>query len=148
MGTHSRLCVLSPVVEKMQGDSIELDGLEVVVDRLVHHKDPIKFSDKTPHAFIYFLTIRNNSNRTVTLKARKWVINNFDGETLVIEGDKIVGQTPEIVPGDKFSYNSYHLTAVSGRAHGSFHGTDDTQQHIHVKIPLFEMLIPESDACY
>ncbi len=139
---------MSPVVEKMQGDSIELDGLEVVVDRLVHHKDPMKFSDKTPHAFIYFLTIRNNSNRTVTLKARKWVINNFDGETLVIEGDKIVGQTPEIAPGDKFSYNSYHLTAVSGRAHGSFHGTDDTQQHIHVKIPLFEMLIPESEACY
>ncbi len=148
MGTHLRSCGLSPVVENMQGDSIELDGLEVLIDRLVHHKDPIKFSNKTPHAFIYFLTIRNNSNRMVTLIARKWVINNFDGNTLVIEGDKIVGQTPKIAPGDKFSYNSYHLTSVSGRAHGSFHGIDDTQQHIHVKIPLFEMLIPESDACY
>ena len=130
----------------MHADSIELKGLQVVLDRLVHHKDSIKFPEKTPHAFIYFLTIRNKSNRTVTLLARKWVITNYDGETLVIEGDKIVGQTPKIAPGEKFSYNSYHLTGVSGRAHGSFHGIDDSHQHVHVKIPAFEMVIPEDNA--
>lgn len=127
----------------MQAASIELNGLHVVLDRLVYHRDPIKFSVKTPHAFIYFLTIRNESERTVTLMARKWVITHYEGETLVIEGDKIVGQTPKIIPGSKFSYNSYHLTAVSSQAHGSFHGIDDSMQHIHVKIPLIEMMIPD-----
>ena len=131
----------------MKSDSIELEGLKVVLDRLIYYSDPLKFSDKTPHAFIYFLTIKNDSSCTIILKARKWVINNFDGKTLVIEGNKIVGLTPEISPGEKFSYNSYHLTSVSGRAKGSFHGIDHMQRAIHVKIPIFEMLIPENDSC-
>jgi ApaG protein len=31
---------------------------------------------------------------------------------LVVEGDKIVGETPASPPGEQFSYNSYHVTGL------------------------------------
>lgn len=95
-----------------------------------------------PHAFIYYLTIRNDSDRTVTLLGRKWVIEHTDGTRLVVEGDKIVGETPTLAPGEHFSYNSYHIGACDARAHGSFHGVDAGGAHIFVRIPAFDMAVP------
>ncbi len=130
----------------MRSDSMELKGLQVQLNRLVHYKDPVNLPADSPHAFIYYLTICNQSDRKVTLLGRKWVIKNEDGNTLVIEGDKIVGQTPKIEPGDEFSFNSYHVTGISGRAYGSFHGVDEYQNQIHVKVPMLEMVIPGNEA--
>ncbi len=121
---------------------IELPGLEVVLDRLVHHLDAERYPAETPHAFIYFLTIRNLSDRTVKLLGRKWVIEHDDGEMVVVEGDKIVGQTPLLAPGEKFSYNSFHLAGTNCRARGSFHGLDEFENRVFVKIPPFNMKIP------
>lgn len=95
-----------------------------------------------PHAFVYFITIRNRSDRVVTLLGRKWVIEHADGSRVVVEGDKIVGETPRLEPGEQFSYNSYHITAVNARAHGAFHGTDETGARIHVVLPPFDLVIP------
>ena len=95
-----------------------------------------------PHAFVYFITISNASDRTVTLLGRKWVIEHTDGSRLVVEGDKIVGETPRLAPGESFSYNSYHVTGVDARALGSFHGLDEYGRRIHVVLPVFEMQIP------
>lgn len=125
----------------MSSTSQELEGLKVTLDKLVHHQDSSLPDDK-PHAFIYFFTIRNLSDRKVTLLGRKWIIANETGATEVIEGDKIVGKTPTLAPGEEFSYNSYHITAHQAEASGSFHGIDEFNAPIHVKIPAFSMLIP------
>ena len=123
--------------------SLELPGLRVDLDKLVYRNatDGQLPPDK-PHAFIYFLTIHNGSDRTVTLLGRKWVIEHADGTRLVVEGDKIVGETPTLSPGEHFSYNSYHVGPCDARAHGSFHGVDATGAHIFVRIPQFDMTIP------
>ena len=73
---------------------------------------------------------------------RKWVIEHADGTSLVVEGDKIVGETPTLAPGGHFSYNSYHITGQPGRVHGSFHGLDDQSRRVFVRIPAFDMEIP------
>lgn len=125
---------------------LELPGLTVVLDQLVHRHDPEKLPADRPHAFIYYLTIRNASDRTVTLLGRKWIIDNFDGTQEILEGDKIVGETPRLAPGEKFSYNSYHITGTGARVHGSFHGIDDRQRRIFTRIPPFELVIPPSDS--
>ena len=60
-----------------------------------------------------------------------------------MEGDKIVGETPTIGPGDSFSYNSYHVTHLSAEASGSFHGLDEFNNKIHVRIKPFQLNIPD-----
>jgi ApaG protein len=72
------------------------------------------------------------------------VVVHADGTRLVIEGDKIVGETPRLGPGEQFSYNSYHVTGCDASAHGSFHGVDDHGQRIHVILPPFDMNIPRA----
>jgi len=124
---------------------LELPGLRVDLDKLVYHRGGPNLPPDQPHAFVYFLTIHNGSDRTVTLLGRKWVIEHADGSHLVVEGDKIVGETPTLAPGEHFSYNSYHVSGQSGRAHGSFHGLDEAGRRIFVRIPAFDLRIPPND---
>lgn len=123
-------------------DSSELPGLTAQLDKLHYHHGGASLPEDKPHAFVYFVTIRNGSNRTVTLLGRKWVIEHSDGSRLVIEGDKIVGETPRLAPGEQFSYNSYHVTGCDGRASGCFHGIDDSGRKVHVLLPPFDLVIP------
>lgn len=127
----------------MAEQSIELPGLTVAVDRVEYQYGGPNIPAETPHVFIYFLTIANDSDRRAKLLGRKWVINHADGECTVVEGDKIVGEEPDLEPGDKFSYNSFHFAACDAVANGSFHGIDEFGMRIHTRIPPFEMNIPE-----
>ena len=94
-------------------------GLHVSVDRVVHRPD-LEAPDDRPHPFVYFLTIRNDSDETVTIKGRKWVVTDANGQRVVVEGDGVVGQFPRLEPGEHFSYNSYHVIGADSVAEGSF----------------------------
>jgi ApaG protein len=124
--------------------SLALSGLTARLDRLCHRCDPALPPD-TPHAFIYFITIRNGSEHTVTLLGRKWMIEHADGTRQIIEGDKIVGETPRLAPGEEYSYQSHMVTGDDARAIGSFHGVDDLGRRVHVLLPPFEMHVPQDE---
>lgn len=122
----------------------ELPGLRVNVDRVLYQRleNP---PNERGHAFIYFITIDNLSERTVTLLGRKWIIEHADGEKQVIEGDKIVQQTPRLEPGESFSYNSYHLSKQDAAAAGAFVGVDEDGAPVFTRIPRFAMNIPQDN---
>lgn len=124
--------------------SRELPGLSARLDKLCYHHGGASLPADKPHAFVYFITIRNGSDRTVTLLGRKWVVQHADGSQLVVEGDRIVGETPRLEPGEQFSYNSYHVTGTDASALGSFHGVDELGHRIHVVLPVFAMTIPRA----
>jgi ApaG protein len=125
--------------------SIELPGLTARLDKLCYHHGGSSLPADKPHAFVYFITIQNRSDRTVTLLGRKWVITHADGGQLVIEGDKIVGETPRLEPGEEFSYNSYHVTGDDATVRGCFHGMDEQGAKIHVQLPTFALVIPRGE---
>lgn len=122
--------------------SRELPGLTARLDKLCYHHGGASLPADKPHAFVYFVTIRNGADRSVVLLGRKWVVEYADGSHLVIEGEKIVGEVPRLAPGEQFSYNSYHVTGLDARAQGSFHGVDELGNRVHVMLPPFEMSIP------
>ncbi len=123
--------------------SVQLPGLTARLDKMVYHHGGKCLPADKPHAFVYFVTIRNGSDRTVTLLGRKWVITHADGNRVIIEGDRIVGETPRLSPGEEFSYNSYHVTDRDAEACGCFHGVDETGARIHVLLPGFALKIPQ-----
>lgn len=122
--------------------SVELPGLCVVLDRLEYHRGGPQVPAETPHVFIYHLTIRNASPHQVRLLGRKWVLSDGRGNRRVLEGDKIVGETPDLPPGGKFSYNSFHLTSGDAVAEGSFHGVDESGRRVFVRIEPIAMKVP------
>lgn len=127
----------------MKSDLFELPGLRVTLDRLVYAPELPAPPDK-PYSFVYFISIHNGSDRTITIKGRKWVVTNSRGEVTAIEGDGVVGEFPVLGPGEKFSYNSRHiLDTVRAIAEGSYLGVDDAGRRVFVRIPTFEMVVPE-----
>ncbi len=57
--------------------------------------------------FSYSVTIRNEGSARVRLATRWWKIVDADGEERVVEGSGVVGQHPELGPGDSFEYASF-----------------------------------------
>jgi ApaG protein len=122
---------------------IELTGLRVTLDKLVYRHLSPEETEGREHAFIYFLSIHNDADVPVTIKGRKWVVTHDDGTQLVVEGDGVVGETPLILPGDKFSYNSWHaLPTRTAVATGAFLGVDADGRRVFVRIPEFHMTTP------
>ncbi len=95
-----------------------------------------------PHPFVYHLSIHNGSGETVNIFGRKWIVRDTDGDTMVVEGDGVIGQFPHLEPGQTFSYPSYHVIKTESTASGSFFGTTAEGKPVYVRIPSFEMHPP------
>lgn len=125
----------------MAGEIREFEGLRVKVDDVIYMPSLDAPSEK-PHPFVYFISIHNDSAEPVTIRGRKWVVHEDEGEVTVVEGDGVVGQTPLIEPGGHFSYNSYHVVAKGARAAGAFFGESATGEWIFARIPEFRLDVP------
>ncbi len=125
----------------MSANFSELEGLHVTVDR-VEHMPQLDAPPERPHPFAYFLTIHNDSDVTVTIRGRKWVVTDADGHCVVVEGDGVVGQTPCLEPGEHFTYNSYHTIGADSAATGALFGVTEEGDFVFTRIPRFEMHAP------
>lgn len=119
----------------------ELEGLSVQVDDVIYMPS-LDAPPEKPHPFVYFISIKNDSGERVTIQGRKWVVREGQ-EVTVVEGDGVVGQRPVIPPGERFSYNSYHVTHEDARAEGAFFGQTDGGEWIFTRIPEFSLRVPE-----
>jgi ApaG protein len=121
---------------------LELPGLRVTVDRVTYQRQADTPPDR-PFCFVYFITIHNDSEVTVTIKARKWVVTNERGEITAVEGDGVVGKFPQLSPGEHFTYNSFHLNDTrTATAEGSYIGVDERGRKVLTRIPKFKMIVP------
>ena len=119
----------------------QLPGLSVSVDQVLYLPH-LQVPPEKPHPFAYYLSIHNHSNETVTIVGRKWIVTDEGGETLVVEGDGVVGEKPRLEPGQTFSYNSYHVIAEPSVATGSFFGQTDQGKPVYVRVPDFRLEQP------
>lgn len=56
--------------------------------------------------FVYRVNISNEGERWAKLLSRRWVITDGDGEIEVVEGPGVVGEQPELEPGESHEYMS------------------------------------------
>ena len=98
-----------------------------------------------PFAFVYFITVMNRAKVNVTIKARKWIVREADGECTVVEGGGVVGETPTIEPGEDFSYNSCHVILHDAEVQGTLFGSTESGGFFSVRIPDFTLRLPLSD---
>jgi len=117
-------------------------GLRVNLDQLVY-QDGVLTPPDTPHCFAYYITILNEGQEIVTVRGRKWVVTESNGEVIAVEGDGVVGEFPALEPGEHFSYNSYHMIRSSRAiAQGSYLGITANGEPVVVGIPSFELVVP------
>lgn len=56
--------------------------------------------------FLYTITIANQSDETVQLLSRHWIITDATGKVEEVRGPGVVGQQPVLTPGESFTYTS------------------------------------------
>lgn len=125
--------------------SKSIEGLSVFLDKLICEYNEKDLSKVASYSYIYFLTVTNFSDRTITLLGRKWILRTLSNQTSIIEGEKIVSQTPTLFPGESFSYNSYHVIMEPTVATGVLYGVDEYDEPVHISVPRLDMIIPDRE---
>lgn len=120
---------------------VQIPGLRVEVDNVMYVPTIEAPADK-PFAFVYFLNIENNGSEVVTIKGRKWIVRESNGESIVVEGPGVVGESPRLKPGENFAYNSCHVVKLDAEAKGSLFGVTDGGVLFSVEIPPFTLSVP------
>ena len=94
--------------------------------------------------FTYRITIENNSNNTVQLKARHWDIIDATHPTHEVDGDGVVGKQPVLEPGEIHQYVSgCNLKSGIGKMKGYYIMERIIDgRPFNVEIPEFLMVVP------
>lgn len=95
------------------------------------------------HVWGYRVTIANNSAQFVKLLSRHWRITDGLGRVEEVRGPGVVGEQPELNPGDSFQYSSgCPLTTSSGIMEGTYTMCDAEGRMFEVAIPAFSLDVP------
>jgi ApaG protein len=95
--------------------------------------------------FAYQIRIVNESDRTARLLSRHWIITDGNGLTQHVRGPGVVGQTPQLGPGEIFEYESFcPLSTPLGAMRGEYQFTDERGQTFEVEVGEFSLEEPLS----
>ncbi|MBC7862363.1 MAG: Co2+/Mg2+ efflux protein ApaG [Bacteroidia bacterium] len=119
------------------------EGVEISVDTrfLDDHSNPM---DRF-YFFLYTITIENKNDFTVQLLRRHWYIFDSNGEKREVEGEGVVGETPVLEAGEKYTYSSgCNLMTEMGKMRGiySMNRLLDNKS-FEVTIPEFLLIAPQ-----
>lgn len=117
-------------------------GVEVTVSPRFHPER----SDPGAQAwfFSYTVTIRNTGHEGVRLLARTWRITDATGHTEVVRGPGVVGETPHLDPGERFTYTSFcPLSTSLGAMEGRYLMITDDGDRFEAEIAPFTLADPD-----
>lgn len=91
----------------------------------------------------YTIDIINEGEVAVRLRTRYWHITDETGRVEEVSGPGVVGETPYLTPGAKFTYtSSCPLPTPSGIMVGHYRMITDTQEWLVVDVPAFSLDSP------
>ena len=130
-------------VATSRGSSCSTHGFTVQVDPryLPQNSDP----SRGTFVFAYHITITNGSLRAATLRRRRWLIIDGDGERHTVEGEGVVGQEPLLEPGDSYQYTSFcPMETRWGTMEGAYEMESDDGVRFEIGIGRFFLVGPEA----
>ena len=107
----------------------------------VCYRPELEACPERPYPFAYRIRLRNEGVEPLVVLRRKWIVTGVSGQTLVIEGDGVVGETPLIEPGGEFGYSSYLAIAEDSCILGSYFGQLESGGKVIAMLPQFEISI-------
>lgn len=112
------------------------DGISVSVrpTYIREHSDP----SQGLFVFSYEVTLTNESRKSARLVARHWVIRDGDGVEREVQGEGVVGEQPNLIPGGSYTYSSFcPLATPTGSMRGTYRMAREDGTQFDIRIPLF-----------
>jgi len=96
------------------------------------------------HAFMYFITIENQSKNVVQLLSRHWKIQEALNRPQYVNGVGVVGKKPILRPGESYTYQSGSLImSPVGSMSGTFIMINfSNAKKFNVEVPYFKLNVP------
>ncbi len=99
---------------------------------------------KVNFAFVYQITIENQSNDSVQLNSRFWKIKDALSPDEIVKGEGVICKKPVLKPGESHTYSSgCLLTSPFGSMSGFYNMINFTStKKFKVHIPTFKLSAP------
>jgi ApaG protein len=95
--------------------------------------------------FAYQIKIKNLGEKKLRLTDRHWIIRDGNGIEEHVKGPGVVGEKPELNPGQEFQYTSFcPLRTPTGNMRGIYKMIDDDGHAYDIRIPLFFLRHPST----
>ena len=96
------------------------------------------------HAFMYFITIENQSKNVVQLLSRHWKIKETINQPQYLNGVGVVGKKPILRSGQSYTYQSGSLiSSPMGSMSGTFIMINFSNANkFNVEVPHFKLNVP------
>ena len=99
--------------------------------------------DENRFVFSYTINIKNLGNNSAKLISRQWIITDSNGNIQEVNGDGVVGQQPNINPGEEFTYTSGTIIkAPVGTMEGRYFMEDKDNKRFEALIAPFTLAVP------
>lgn len=113
--------------------------VEVVSEYVPGRSDP----GAGDYFFAYQVTISNEGEAPAKLLTRHWTITDADGNEQHIRGPGVVGESPRLMPGERFRYTSAcPLPSPVGAMRGSYQMVRDDGRLFDAEIAPFTLAVP------
>jgi ApaG protein len=95
------------------------------------------------YVFRYTIIIKNEGDAPAELVSRHWVIIDGNGHREEVNGPGVVGETPRLMPGQSFRYQSFcPLKTTWGTMEGTYTMKRDDGERFEVLIQRFYLRMP------
>ena len=96
--------------------------------------------ESNQYVFAYTVNMENNGTIGAQLLSRHWVITDCEGKTEEVRGQGVVGEHPNLQPGDSYQYTSGAILQTPvGTMMGSYQMRDQNGQLFDAIIPAFTL---------
>jgi ApaG protein len=97
------------------------------------------------YVFAYTVNIANEGEKAAQLRSRHWVITDGEGKVEEVRGPGVIGQQPNLAPGEQFEYTSgCVLTTPRGEMRGSYQMFRPDGTAFDATIAPFALALPYS----
>lgn len=95
------------------------------------------------YVFSYTITITNKGTVAAQLVSRHWIITDADDKVQEVRGLGVVGEQPQLKPGESFEYTSGTAIATPvGTMRGSYQMIAEDGTQFEAPIPTFTLAMP------
>jgi ApaG protein len=99
--------------------------------------------DNGRHVFAYTITITNTGTMAAQLVSRRWTITDAEGRVQEVKGLGVVGEQPNLKPGESFEYTSGAVIATPvGTMRGTYQMVAEDGTRFDADIPEFTLSMP------
>jgi ApaG protein len=101
--------------------------------------------DQNNWFFIYTVEVANLGDVTAQLVSRHWIITDADGAVREVRGPGVVGEQPQLEPGQSFTYTSAcPLETPFGTMHGTYQMVTHSGDRFDAEIAPFSLGEPHA----